>query len=125
KASDLLLAAGAPQDAADAQAAQFADPYIRWLLAYDPAPVLAQLKVPVLAVTGSNDLQVPAAQNLPLIKQELTASKDVTTTKIPKLNHLFQTATTGSPGEYNDIEETFAPVALDTISDWIVKRMKP
>jgi hypothetical protein len=125
KASDLLLAAGAPQDIADSQAAQFADPYMRWLLAYDPAPVLAQLKIPVLAVTGSNDLQVPAAQNLPLIKQELTASKDVTTTELPALNHLFQTAKTGSPGEYNEIEETFAPVALDTISAWIVKRMMP
>ncbi|HVY89083.1 MAG TPA: alpha/beta hydrolase [Hyphomonadaceae bacterium] len=129
KVSDLLLAAGGTagmtKEMADAQADQYASPYIRWLLSYDPVPVLAQVKAPVLAVTGSKDVQVPAAQNLPLLKKELTASKDVTTTEIPSLNHLFQTAKTGGPGEYNEIEETFAPVALDTISDWIVKRMKP
>ncbi|WP_347158029.1 hypothetical protein [Pontibacter chitinilyticus] len=34
------------------------------------------------------------------------------------LNHLFQTATTGSPAEYSLIEETFAPFALETISSW-------
>ncbi len=50
---------------------------------------------------------------------------DVTTIEVPGLNHLFQTATTGAPSEYGEIEETFAPAALDEISNWIVKRMKP
>jgi hypothetical protein len=39
--------------------------------------------------------------------------------QLPGLNHLFQTAKTGSPAEYGLIDETFAPVALRTISDWI------
>jgi uncharacterized protein len=41
---------------------------------------------------------------------------------VPGLNHLFQTATTGAPAEYARIEETFAPVALDRIADWIRER---
>ena len=44
--------------------------------------------------------------------------------KLPKLNHLFQTSQTGSPAEYSKIEETIAPVALETMSDWILKHTK-
>jgi hypothetical protein len=40
------------------------------------------------------------------------------------LNHLFQTAGKGSPDEYVKIEETFSPVALDLISDWIRKTLR-
>jgi len=35
------------------------------------------------------------------------------------LNHLFQTAKTGSPTEYAGIEETMSPKALERISRWI------
>ncbi len=35
------------------------------------------------------------------------------------LNHLFQTASTGNPSEYGQIEETFSPKALDKISSWL------
>ncbi len=45
----------------------------------------------------------------------------MTLVELPNLNHLFQTARTGAIGEYADIEETVAPVALDTMSAWIVK----
>jgi hypothetical protein len=32
----------------------------------------------------------------------------------------LQTAPTGAAGEYADIEETVSPIALDTISNWVV-----
>jgi len=35
---------------------------------------------------------------------------------------LFQTARTGAVGEYNDIEETVAPVALERMASWINTR---
>jgi uncharacterized protein len=41
---------------------------------------------------------------------------------LPGLNHLFQTAQTGSPDEYGRIEETIAPAALTRVVDWIVDR---
>jgi hypothetical protein len=41
---------------------------------------------------------------------------------LPNLNHLFQTCKTGSVFEYDAIEETLAPVALETIAAWILKR---
>jgi hypothetical protein len=38
------------------------------------------------------------------------------------LNHLFQTAKTGAPGEYAEIEETISPIALEKIASWILQR---
>ncbi len=102
-----------------------ATPWMHYLLNYDPAATLRRVTVPVLAINGELDLQVPPSQNLPAIRRALEAggNQDVTTTELPKLNHLFQTATTGAPSEYGTIEETMSPVALKTVSDWIAARM--
>lgn len=43
----------------------------------------------------------------------------MTTREFPGLNHLFQTCPTGAIAEYGHIEETFNPVALGAISEWI------
>lgn len=105
-----------------AQLPTMADPaYISFITA-DPGPDLRAIKAPVLAVNGSKDLQVTAAQNLPPIK---AANRKAETVELPGLNHLFQTAKTGAPSEYAAIEETIAPSALKLISDWIVKTAKP
>jgi uncharacterized protein len=97
--------------------------WFRYFAAYDPRPALAKVKRPVLALNGENDLHVPAAENLREIEAALKAAgnKDVTIVRLPKLNHLFQTSETGLPSEYVKIEETFAPVALKIIGDWILK----
>jgi hypothetical protein len=44
--------------------------------------------------------------------------------ELPGLNHLFQTAKTGLPAEYGDIEETIAPKALDLIASWVLAPSK-
>jgi len=102
-------------------------PWFRYWLTYDPAATLRRVKVPVLALNGSLDLQVDPKQNLPAIEKALKegGNTDVTVTELPGLNHLFQTATTGSPNEYATIDETMSPVAMKTIGDWILARMSP
>ncbi|PSL49589.1 hypothetical protein CLV51_101923 [Chitinophaga niastensis] len=99
------------------------NPEIKSVLAYDPLPVLSNVKCPVLALNGSKDVQIVASLNLPGIKKILTESgnKDVTTIELPGLNHLFQTAGTGMPSEYKTITETFSPKALEQISSWILQ----
>jgi uncharacterized protein len=81
---------------------------------------------PVLAINGEKDLQVPAKMNLDAIKMHLEKgnNRNVTVKALPNLNHLFQTCTTGAPSEYGKLEETFSPVALDMISDWLLKQVK-
>lgn len=99
-------------------------PWFRYFLVYDPVPALRKVKVPVLAMNGELDLQVDPTQNLPPIAGALNAAgnKDFTIKRFPKLNHLFQTSETGLPIEYARISETFSPVALKYMGDWIVKR---
>ncbi len=38
------------------------------------------------------------------------------------INHLFQPATTGAPGEYALIEVTIDPSVLDLVTEWILER---
>ena len=110
----------------DASVSMINSPWFRRLLTLDPAATLGKVKVPVLAINGSLDLQVDPKQNLPAIEQALRdgGNKDVTVRELPGLNHLFQTATTGSMTEYGTIEETMAPLAMQTISDWILAKTK-
>lgn len=99
-------------------------PWFLFFINYDPAEYLSNVKCPVLALNGGKDVQVEAISNLEAIKHTLEASgnKQVTTKLFPELNHLFQTAKTGAPREYAQIEETFSEEAMQLISDWIKKR---
>lgn len=98
-------------------------PWMRYFLAYDPQPALKKVTCPVLAIDGERDLQVPPKENLALVEAALKAggNKDITVKELPGLNHLFQTCKTGSPSEYAGIDETIAPLALQTMGDWIAQ----
>ncbi|MGA9295307.1 MAG: hypothetical protein WBV81_22145, partial [Ignavibacteriaceae bacterium] len=94
-----------------------------YFLTYDPRPTLKKVKVPVLAIDGSKDLQVPPKEDLEAISKSLSegGNKNFKVEELQGLNHLFQTANTGSPAEYAKIEETIAPKELNAIGDWILK----
>ena len=95
--------------------------WLKYFLSYNPEPALKKLKCPVLALNGEKDLQVSAKENLPIIKKALTGAGNTNfkVLEIPGVNHLFQTATTGSPAEYAGIKETISPEVLDIIGDWL------
>lgn len=94
-------------------------PWYRYFLAYDPAPTLARLKVPVLALNGSLDVQVPSKENLAAAREALKNNPKATVMELVGMNHLLQDAKTGAPSEYNDIEETMSPTARKIITDWL------
>jgi hypothetical protein len=106
--------------AADELLKRMSDPWMLWFLNYDSAPALARVRVPILALNGSKDMQVDAKANLAAIRSAAAGNLDFTAVELPGLNHLFQTASSGAVGEYADIEETFAPDALRLISEWIM-----
>jgi uncharacterized protein len=112
---------GDPEVFLDMQLRVALTPWFKFFLTYDPAPALEKVKCPVLAIIGEKDLQVPPKENLPAIEEALKKSgnKNYTVKELSGLNHLFQTAETGSPLEYGKIEETMSPLALDTITDWL------
>lgn len=120
-------ALGLSGDTVGALSRQLASPWFRYFLGYDPRPALEQVRCPVLAVIGENDLQVPADANLAEIERALKAGGNTryAVEKLPGLNHLFQHSETGSPSEYGAIEETFAPEALERVGNWILEQTRP
>jgi uncharacterized protein len=111
-------------EAAKLRIQQFSTPWFHAFLRHEPGPVLQAIRQPVLALNGERDLQVPAAMDLAAIRMALKDNPRAVVKELPKLNHLFQTAPTGASSEYFDIEETFAPSALDTVSDWILATVR-
>ncbi len=105
------------------QVEQVSSPWFKFFLSHDPRNDLKKVACPVLALNGAKDTQVPANENLGEIEKALNAAgnKNFTIREFANLNHLFQTCKTGLPDEYGKIEETMAPVVLESISDWIGK----
>jgi fermentation-respiration switch protein FrsA (DUF1100 family) len=105
-----------------AQMRAVSSPWFRGFLTLDPKVALAKVQAPVLAINGDLDTQVLPRENLAALVEALEAggNQDYTVARLPRLNHLFQTAQTGAMGEYAQIPETIAPAALEAIGDWII-----
>lgn len=118
--ADQALPAEANQ-ALDMAVKEFGLPWMQRFYTLDPREALRKVKVPTLVLNGSLDMQVLPDQNIPEIEKALkeAGNTDVTIKVMPGLNHLFQTATTGSGEEYATIEETFAPSALEEMTKWV------
>ncbi len=97
------------------------DPWFRFFASYEPGPDLRRIKCPVLAINGEKDVQVDPKLNLSKIESYLKAggNRNFAIKELPRLNHLFQSCKTGGISEYQSIEETISPVALETIATWI------
>ncbi|MDQ8028129.1 MAG: alpha/beta fold hydrolase [Brevundimonas sp.] len=115
----ILVAAGQPQRQAAAAGAQMSSAWYRWLVVHNPADSLRAVRVPMLAVYGSKDLQVSPDQNVPPLR---TLKPDAEIVVLPGLNHLLQPATTGHVQEYAATETTLAPEAISTVVDWVAAR---
>jgi len=121
---EALASSGLPADGIEAQVKMVLAPWMRYFLSYDPRPTLSKVKVPVLAINGERDRQVPAKENIDAIRAALDAAghKEHQLVTLPRLNHLFQECETGSPAEYSQIEQTMSPDALALVSSWILAR---
>ena len=109
----------------DATIKQVSTPWFKYFLTYDPQPALEKIHCPVLALFGERDLQVPAEMDKTAMEKALRqgGNKDFTLKILPKANHLFLSAVTGSPSEYPTLKKEFVPGFLKTMTDWILKRV--
>ncbi len=96
-------------------------PWYLNFISIEPLDYLKNVSCPVLALTGSKDVQCPPEHNLPLVKKVLenVGNKNFMVKSLPGLNHLLQTSKSGLPIEYENIAEIIAPSALDLMLDWI------
>lgn len=120
--SEVLATLKTPDSRREWLVQQLTTDWFRYFLRLRPEAFLSRLRVPVLALNGSLDRQVPADENLAAIRAALAHNPDVTVRKLDGLNHLFQVARTGAIGEYADIAETMSPIVLTIISEWIEAR---
>lgn len=112
------------QEVRKQQAESLLMPWMPFFLAYDPSKDWRKVTCPVLAMNGEKDLQVNASDNLRAISAALDSGNNTnyTTLVLPGVNHLFQHCSTGVPDEYGQLEETFAPEALEYMVSWIKKQ---
>lgn len=101
-------------------------PWFRSFLDHDPRTALAEVRRPILLVFGELDSQVPLEENRNSMVQALLRGScgDFSVKTFPGANHLFQTAVTGSPAEYETLRKEFVPGFLDFISAWISRRLQ-
>jgi len=113
-----------PEDQLHNLVQQISNPWMINFIKYDPSPILQKVQVPVLALNGEKDLQVPPKENLAAIESALKkgGNTSVIVKEFPNLNHLFQSCETGLVNEYGLLEETFSEEVLVEISQWIKMR---
>ena len=98
--------------------------YMKYLLSLDAREYIKRIKCPVLALNGTMDFQVECRSNLRALEDCLPPKTQRNIVELKGLNHMFQHCKTGSVTEYPNIEETFAPEALETMIHWVNNLLK-
>lgn len=95
--------------------------WFRSFVTHDPVVDLKALSIPLLAIHGEFDVQVPVTPNVEAPRRIISphSRSRVEISILPRLNHLLQTATSGRLSEYSRIEETLAPAAIDSIRGFL------
>ena len=101
--------------------AAWQSPWLASFFEHDPRSAIVALDVPVLALFGELDTQVPAAANSTAISEAIVNSSvpSHTIATIFSANHLFQEAVTGNVDEYARLEREFAPDVVAILTEWL------
>ncbi|MEM6703256.1 MAG: CocE/NonD family hydrolase [Acidobacteriota bacterium] len=98
-------------------------PWYRSQFAYEPASVWPRVTAPTLALAGSKDTVLPPSQHLSALRSSL--GDDATARQLEGLNHVFQEAETGAPGEYATLPGSFSPRALRLVAQFVLHGALP
>ncbi len=98
-------------------------PWLRFFLTYNPGSDLEKVQCPVLALFGGKDMTIDPEQNASAMKSAFSHAhnKRAKIKVFANLNYLLQKAETGWGREYEAIQETMSPEALEAIETWISK----
>ena len=104
-----------------AQLNQLQSPWLKYFITYDPESFLKSVKCPVLAINGSEDIQVESEKNLKAIESLLKkhGNRSVKIKEYSGLNHLFQRCSSCDIAEYATIETTIERIVLQDIIEWL------
>lgn len=117
-------ALGVSAEEAAYYAAGYLEHTLHDILAQDPTPYLRRMRMPVLALTGAQDVETPAPTQLPALQAQLklAGNQHVTTVVVPQVNHFFQTNAPGKEQSLFDNPETFSPAELRLLSEWLTQQ---
>jgi len=95
-------------------------PYYRMLMDFDPSPSWKRVTCPALFFYGELDANVPPRESWPPIERALREAGNhrVTQLVLPKANHLFLEARTGTRDEYPGLTR-FVPGYFDKMAQWL------
>ncbi|HEU4579488.1 MAG TPA: alpha/beta fold hydrolase [Polyangiaceae bacterium] len=85
----------------------------------EPRAVFSGVRCGVLALGGELDREVDFDRNLPALREALVGAPNVVLETLPGLDHQFQRAAAPPGSSQERSDESFAPEALELISDWI------
>ena len=99
-------------------------PWFASFVEFDPRPYILALDVPVLALFGVLDSEVPVDQNSTAMSKALDESNipSYTLASTWTANHFFQQAETGDRIEYHLLKPEFAPEFLEFLLEWLAER---
>jgi pimeloyl-ACP methyl ester carboxylesterase len=106
--------------AAQDSAARLTSFHYRTFLNHNPLDRLADVKCPVLLLSGAADLDVAPEANLSMLAKALRNSRDLTSKKLPGVNHLFQAPRAEWALVGGQPRPTFSPAAQEVIRAWVV-----
>jgi dienelactone hydrolase len=100
----------------------------RWfksLFHHDPAPLLREIEVPLLAIYGALDLQVPPNASLAALEHHFAGARRrlLRAELLPGVNHMMQPARSGTMDEYRTIEQTIADRVFAVLDDWLQRHV--
>ena len=99
-------------------------PWFQSFLAFDPAKVMKDVRQPVLIVHGELDTEVAPvhAERLQMLANQRKKVPPTEVIKVPRVNHLLATATTGEAEEYPSLpEKRISPDISGPIVRWLQK----
>lgn len=99
--------------------------FIRPLIAYEPAPTIRQMRLPVLALFGELDNNILAEKNRAAWDAALRAGNhpDYTLRVLPNANHALLEAKVGNNAEVKSLRR-FVPDYFDVVLEWLSKRIE-
>ena len=97
--------------------------FYRGIMDFDPAPYWSKVRCPVLAFFGELDHNVPPDPNRRAMESALRRRKngDSTIIVLPKANHLFLQAKTGTRDEYASLD-SFVDGYFNVMAAWLARR---
>jgi len=100
-------------------------PWLKYWMAYDPAPVARQVRAPTLILQGETDSQV-SPDNAEKLAALIRAGgdRDVTVRMFPATDHLFVIDLDGNFQDYDQLKShAINPAVLSAMADWLASRL--